>query len=403
MANPEKQDPKQQQQQQEQQQSPTKGGNPVPAEETDPKKKCPPLTDPDKEPTFDPPAPYTPANCNCPAPPSKEKKCFDDLIGDQDKILREAERAKVFKAELEDLMKKADAAVPTYTREKFDEFSRRWADHDKKILAIIDTAICRVKCWRCFIECEVCRLLHYITDYEEYLDGGPLIATIGSLQDVKYWRQRNRDKKLNQFNRIKALITAWSNPAESLELALNTNEKLIKDVEKMSDTDAVFAVFMQVIPLHLAIKPRAATTQIKEEHQYICGKPEKHDLCCLVDADVLTATQLYLAGEPLAYIIDPNDYLPLICCLAKHRYLPAKDQLAKAESALAEVEATIARITADLDRRRKSILEDYRGSVSSPVKCGDYTKKTNGSGGADDCGDGPEDEVPEGNPEQTVS
>ena len=95
------------------------------------------------------------------------------------------------------------------------------------------------------------------------------------------------------------------------------------------------------------------------------------DDCCGPDVGVLSARQRLT--EPQAYIVDPNNFFDILCCLATERYLPAKDQLATAECRARRSRGqTSKRLTADLEQRKKSIFDDYRGNISSPIDCDKY-------------------------------
>ena len=349
--------------------------------------RCQPLDPGPNPPELEEPDTCEP-RCKCPSEPPASGSCLDDLIADQAKVVNEAKAAEDFKKELEDLLKKGTAAKQGYTREKYDDFTKRWKKQDSEIVCAIEHVICKVKCWWCVIECEICPLLYKIRWIEERLDGKPdeLITEVRSLRDLRYWHERNRDKKKQRFDRIKNVLAAWGDPAKSIEVALNANDKLIKSVPSLEPADAVLQVFFILIPLHLAIAPRSSTTAIEKKYYDLCGGCDHGDPddCCGPDVGVLSARQRM--NEPQAYIVDPDQYFDILCCLAKERYLPAKDQLAKAQADLLAVEAQIESLSADLERRKKSVADDFKARIKIPIDCEDYPEGDDGCGG-DEKGD----------------
>lgn len=356
-------------------------GNPA----AKPKCECLPAGPP--APVLDPPKPC-PSKCNCPADPPATQSCFDKLIDGQAKLMNEAEQAKAFKAELEDLLKKANVAKAAYTQTKYKDYTNRWLEIDKKIVAAIGIVVCNKKCWDCVVECEICQLLYAIRDLELRLEGsGALIDKVYSLADLRYWHERNTAAKEAQFNRIKGVLNAWADPARTIEASLAANLKLVDSIRTLEPAEAILQLFAQLIPLHLAIAPRPVNTLIEKQYRDLCDcYPGEPDICCGPDVGILSALQTRIG--PQAYIVDPEKYFDILCCLATERYLPAKNQLAAAKSALAGMDATIARSKADLERRRKSLFEDYRANVSNPLDCKDYAPKGSGTGdgGGTDCG-----------------
>lgn len=364
--------------------------------------KCDALPEADEPPTHTKPE-ICKSKCTCPGTPPATETCFDNLIKDQAIELAKAEHTKTFKAELEDVLKKANAAKLAYSPGKYEEFKERWLKADAEIIGAIDVVVCNVKCWWCLIECEICSLLYAIKGLDTEINGnGKLIGEVHSLLDLQYWHQRNRDLKTVQFERFKAVLAAWNNPADTIDKALIANDKIVKAIRQMDPVDGLMQMFLKVVPLHLAIGPRDETGKIDAEYtskidpKYInlCDCDEgKPDVCCGPDAGVLSVRLQQLVG-PQAYIVNPDKYFDILCCLVTKRYLPAKDQLAKAASDLAAVTDEIARKKADLERRKKSIIEDALRSIVKPVDCSKYKSKDGGA----DCGCGPKTISP---PEQT--
>jgi len=88
----------------------------------------------------------------------------------------------------------------------------------------------------------------------------------------------------------------------------------------------------------------------------------------------------------LPYIVDPDKLMDIICCIVQERYMPAKDQLAKAESDLAKTQADIARAQNIIDTKKNTVAADYKASVVNPIDCKKYTKKD----GCAPCGSPPQ-------------
>ena len=357
--------------------------------------------------------------CNCPKRPPSTGTCFDGLISEQTELMNKAAAAKQFKDDLEDLLKKATAGKQAYSREKYDDFTKRWKTQDKEIIALIDKIPCHLDCWECVVQCEICPLLYAIRDMERELEGtGDLITSAFSLRDQRHWHERLKYEKELAFNRIKDVLKAWENPATSIDKNLNDNQALI---EKLKNTtlcgdpaDAVIQIVLKLIPMHLAIAPRYAKdhadagkrnkpqSDIPAEYWNICGCDEGDpDACCGPDVGALTVVQRLIG--PQAYIVDPNNYFDIICCLATKRYLQAKSRLDEATAKLAVIDDKIKRYETDIAKKKKEIFDDFRANISIPIKCEDYGSK-NGkgdSGGGKKPGYGKPDQGPEQYPEDT--
>jgi hypothetical protein len=78
---------------------------------------------------------------------------------------------------------------------------------------------------------------------------------------------------------------------------------------------------------------------------------------------------------PLPYLIDPNDYFKLICCLVEKRYTPAKDAVTKDDSELIKVNALITGYEKALGETWKADFEKAaRAAIPSDIDCCDYEK-----------------------------
>ena len=73
------------------------------------------------------------------------------------------------------------------------------------------------------------------------------------------------------------------------------------------------------------------------------------------------------------YLIRPEDYFTLICCLVEQRYVPAKDALSQAETDLAAVTDQISRYEAQLRNGWvKSFETAAKAAIPSVIDCCDY-------------------------------
>ena len=184
-------------------------------------------------------------------------------------------------------------------------------------------------------------------------------------------------------DRINAVLKAWNDPAKSIDAALKANEDILKNYRQKEPVDALVQVLLVGLTRHLAIAPRSATTKVDKKYVNICAPCDEGtpDACCGPDVGVATARQRLI--KPQAYIIDPNDYLEILCCLLTERYRPAKEQLDQAQADLDELTKRIADLTADLAKRLEDPLAGYRSDIAAEIDCKDYKPK-NGNGG---CGD----------------
>lgn len=358
--------------------------------------QCPPSEDPadqpkdpgetceelpkDEPPKLDEPKECPPPPCCCPPGPTTTSNCLDELIAQQAKEITEAERAKTFKAALEALLQKAKVAQQEYTQDKYDKLVKEWLRLDAEIAELIRKLVCAVPCWWCLIECHICPLLYEIRYREQKLWGdGTLYTDVRSLHDLRYWHERNRDAKRRAFERVKGVLAAWEKPGVTIEKVLADNAKLISDAGKFLAPDAaklVYDIFLRLVPMHLAIAPPASTTwvtSIGKEYTQFCecdtGKP---DDCCGPDVGVPTVRERLIGPQP--YLIHPNQYFSVLCCLTRERYLPAKDALAQAESDYERVDGEIKQFTTEIDEKLKSVATNARAALPTGVDCDAYTK-----------------------------
>lgn len=338
--------------------------------------KLPETTPPDlKKPE---PCPEPDRDCKCPEKPGSTSNCLEDLIAKQAAEIVAAENAEKFKKDLESLLEKAKAASQDYTRDKYEKLVEEWLKQDAAIAELIRKLVCAVPCWRCILDCFVCPLLNELHYAEKWLyDDGKLYTEVNDLYDLRYWHTRDKEVKERTFNRIKNVLTAWEKPAQTIEKALNDNRALAEAAGKVIGSEpgkAIYDVFLRLIPMHLAIAPPAGAdtmTKIDERFAKFCecnqGTP---DDCCGPDVGVLSLRQRLVGPQP--YLIDPNAYFTLVCCLVEKRYGPAKDLLSKAQTDLADVENKIARYKSQLEDGLKNLEKTAKGAIPSVIDCCDY-------------------------------
>jgi hypothetical protein len=391
MANSERANPKQQKEVQAEGTSGETGGNSY---------GCAPLDEGADPPSLDPPE-TPPSKCDCPgSATTSEPPCFNQLITDQKSIAEAGVRAAQTQAELQAMLDDATKAKGTYTRDKYDEFTKRWDKQDKDIVGAIQVVTCNIPCWWCVIECHICPLLYKIRYLQTYLNGfgEDAMSDVHSLRDLQYWHQRRLEARQDRFKAIKAVFEAWKDPTKSIDAALQANQRIIDNIRATEPVDALKQVFFELIPRHLAIAPRPLATEIKEKYRKLCfGCDEPApDNCCGPDTGMPTVQQM-LIGGPQAYIVDPDRYFDLLCCIATQRYEPARAQAEQAQAKLDALNGKIASLQAELVKRITDPLADYRGGISAPIDCDKYTKK---DGGDDGCGC---DDDEDGSDEQVVS
>jgi hypothetical protein len=335
--------------------------------------------DPTKPPTLDEPEKCPDPPCCCPHTVPPGPNCIDELIKAQAKEITEAERAKTFKEDLEQLQERATAAQKEYTIEKYKKLVKDWKDLDSQIVDLIRRLVCVVPCWWCLIECHVCPLFYAIRYREQKLSGGgALYADVHSLYDLRYWHQRDLDNKRIKFERIKKVLSVWESPATKIEEVIATNKELVKNAGNVINQDApkfIVDVFLRLITSHLAIAPPASSgeiTGIGKEYTTFCecdtGNP---DDCCGPDVGMMSLRE-QLVG-PLPYLVRPDQYFPIICCLTKERYLPAKDALATAESDFQRVDGDVKRYEDEIVSKMSSLEADAKAAIPVPVDCDEYT------------------------------
>jgi hypothetical protein len=318
--------------------------------------------------------------CKCTGLPDSDPNCLENLIADQTAQITAADTAKMFKADLEALLGKARTANQEYTRDKYRELVDKWKVQDGEIAQLIRKLVCAVPCWRCIIECHVCTLVNELHYAEQKLYGdGTLYSDVHNLYDLRYWHERDLEKKKLRLERVKNVLTAWEKPVQAIDKVLADNARLIADAGKSLGSDApkvVYDVFLRLVPMHLAIAPPRTmdtTTKIEKVYTEFCmcdeGSP---DNCCGPDVGERKWSLRQRLIGPQPYLIDPNLYLKLICCLVKERYGPAKDALAKAEASYQSVDDKIKRYKAQVEDGLKNFDKIAKGTIPSVLDCSKY-------------------------------
>jgi len=346
--------------------------------------ECPdfPTTTP---PTLDPPprCPDPEPPCHCPTPPpGTGPNCLEDLIAVRTAQIAAAADAEASKKELSAFLVAANKATSEYTRDNYDRLVKQWVKLDAEIAELIRKLVCAVPCWRCIIECHVCPPINELHYAEKWLYGtGALYPDVHNLHDLRYWHTRDKEAKERTVKRIQDVLKAWANPYQTINKILFTdNPKVIADAGKLlgsaEASKAVYDVLLKLVPMHLAVAPpsgSAWTTKIGKEYTDFCRcEPPTPDDCCGPDVGPWSVLQRLVGPQP--YLIDPNDYFKLICCLVEHRYGPANDALTKAKASLLGVEEQIKRYQTQLDKLKdpQSFHTEARAAVPSNVDCCDY-------------------------------
>lgn len=336
---------------------------------------------PDKPPTVpapkDPdPCEPPPEKCKCPPAPTDTTDCLEDAIEEQGKLLAQAEIAKTFKADLEARLKKATTAAQQYTQDAYEKLLKRWQEEDRAIVELIRKLTCAVPCWHCLIECYVCPILNALHYNEQRLSGKETLpAAVNNLYEYQYWLKRDAAAKDATVASITRVMDAWASPVATVDGVLNANSALLASCSQNLGTTpgaVVFDVFLNLIPMHLAIAPPAddpaTTTGIDKSYTVFCGcDVGKPDDCCGPDTGVLSLRQRILGPQP--YLVKPGELFKVICCLVKNRYQHAKNAATDAAALLASTNEKITRLQNQLDAGLKSFNTDARAAIPTQFEC----------------------------------
>jgi hypothetical protein len=330
-------------------------------------------------PTLDPPAECPPdPTCRCPQPRPPHPNCLENLSAKLAAELAKADKLKTFKADVDALLTKAQAAKQDYTHAAYEKLVKQWVDEDAAIVELIRKLVCALPCWRCIIECYVCPLLDDLHNAEQWLYGdGTQYDKVHNLYDLEYWRDRDRDVKQRRWDQIKAVLAVWEKPAQTIAKNLTDDQALIDAINKSMITDpgrAVYDVFLKLVPMHLATAPPKGspwTTKIGKEYTEFCkcdvGEP---DACCGPDVGKLSLRALLIGPQP--YLIPPHEYIRMICCLVEKRYEPAKQALSQAEADWSAIDTQIKTLRDKITNGLKSLEKDAKGAIPTAINCCDY-------------------------------
>jgi len=333
------------------------------------------------EPPCPPPCPPPDPWCKCPSDPTNDPAdCLVQLVAHEQGDTGAADQAK-FKAELTKLLETARKATQDYTRDKYLDLVDRWVKQDAVIAELLRKLECAVPCWKCILDCFVCPLLNNLHNAEKWLyDDGQLYTEAHDLYDQQYLLQRARQILQRRFDRVKAVLKAWETPASTIEKAMNDNKTLIDSIGPLIGSQpgkAIYDVFFRLIPLHLAIAPPQSdktTTRIdKRFTEFCCCDTGTLDDCCGPDVGERSLRQRLLPPQP--YLIDPNVYYGIICCLIEKRYRKAKDDLFNIDVEIAKVNAKIdGFVKALADGWQKDFEKNAKAAIPSVIDCCDYVK-----------------------------
>ena len=130
---------------------------------------------------------------------------------------------------------------------------------------------------------------------------------------------------------------------------------------------------MKLVPLHLAIAPPDGSkweTCIDKKYTEFCKcDMQCPDDCCGPDVGEWSIRQRLVGPQP--YLIDPDQYLSLICCIVEKRYGPAQKELTDADGELLKIENAIKRDKDAVENGLKSFDKDAKGAIPSVVLCCD--------------------------------
>jgi hypothetical protein len=305
---------------------------------------------------------------------------LEDLIASQQADLDAVANSTTYKNELEALLEKAKQARLDYTRDTYDDLVDRWVKLDVDIADLLRRLACSVPCWKCVLDCHVCPQLNELHYAEKWLfDDGKLYTDVHDLYDLQYWLQRDRDAKKRTFNRINDIMVAWEKPVKTISDALKANRDLYELANGLVSAEPgkiIFDVFFHLVPLHLAIAPPATkdtTTQIDKDFTDFCTCDDrKPEYCCGINVGERSLRDRVVGPQP--YLIDPNQYFDLICCLVKNRYAPARTALNKAEADLKAVQTRVSNFENQLKTWQKD-FENVKTGIPKKINCCDYEPK----------------------------
>ena len=206
---------------------------------------------------------------------------------------------------------------------------------------------------------------------------------------MQYWHSKNKAAKERRFKRIDDYLRVWKDPVYYITEAMKENDAIYEQASNYPSKEfgkAIYDVFLKLVPLHLAIAPPRGScweTRIDKRFTNFCefGRGP-HDHCCGPDLGRPSLRQRLIGPQP--YLIDPCDYLKVICCLMEKRWTPARVGLNNAESEYNTVTRRIDRLTGKFNEGWKTTLETTAEAVIPPdVECCEFDPR---NADDDDCG-----------------
>lgn len=355
-----------------------------PAPQPNPPKDSSACPRPPKPP--DAPKPKKPGDCPKPDccckcdQPGTTVDCLEKFVVAQEGDVGAADKAKL-KAELVKLVETTKKARQDYTREKYDELVDKWKKQDVLIADLLRKLECAVSCWKCILECHVCPLLNDLHYSEKWLyNDGELYDKVHDLYDQRYWLDGYREQAELTLNRIKNVLKAWESPATSIEKVINADDKDIEAIGKLIGSQpgkAIYDVFFRLVPFHLAIAPPKDVAETKIDKRFTefcdCGDRAPDD-CCGPDVGERSFRKRLI--PPQAYLINPDDYFKLICCLIESRYEPAANTVI-------EINIQIDKLKSEIERHEKAIgpgwqaefEKNAKAAIPSVIDCCEYEQE----------------------------
>ncbi len=357
--------------------------------------------------------------CECPGAPSDQPSCLEDLIKKEADAINKGEQAKKFKTELEALLGKVKTATIEYTADSYKDLVERWRKEDDAIVCLVRSIQCALPCWWCVIECELCPLINDIVRRESKLSGlfktcdpkpappttppntppatPPAEPCLTSLYDLRHWWWREKLRRTALFDHIAGVMRAWETPFKTIDATLKANAEILKTSaaalgidQKQDAAKLLFDVFFRLIPQHMAIAPVADkpenTTKIEKKYVELCCCDNSDPLheCCGVVIRWPTVRDRIIG--PLPYLIAPDKYSDLICCLSTNVYQPAKQKAVEADSKYAELDTEVKAIEASIGAQLKSLPVDAKQRLGKTIDCTkDYKSKSGTGGGKTKC------------------